>query len=137
MGQAGAGDHQSFRPVTAHRRQPHYATTRRRYTRRLVAVWGRHELLIQRGSASGYLRPSSRTSIGPRAQASTSAFTNSFPLPIYEGYVGGGTALRLRSSQRRPQVPQHRHRFGGNKSLPVNAAYLISFGRAGSAGFVL
>jgi outer membrane protein insertion porin family len=77
-----------------------------------------------------FLRHTSRTSIGLRAQAEYIRPAGNTTLPIFERLVlGGGYSIRgydLRSVG--PQDPNSRIVIGGNKSLLFNAEYLISVG---------
>jgi outer membrane protein insertion porin family len=81
--------------------------------------------------ATWFLRHTSKTSLGLRAQAEyIRPFGTSSPLPIFERLVlGGGYSVRgydLRSIG--PQDPNSGIVIGGNKSLLFNAEYLISVG---------
>jgi outer membrane protein insertion porin family len=81
--------------------------------------------------ATWFLRHTSKTSLGLRAQAEyIRPFGTTSPLPIFERLVlGGGYSVRgydLRSIG--PQDPRSRIVIGGNKSLLFNAEYLISVG---------
>jgi len=108
-------------------------TTGRRYTASLgvAGLGGDTKYVNPTLEGVWFLRQSSRTSIGLRAQAEyIRPFTNSFPLPIYERLtLGGGYSIRgydLRSVG--PKDPNSGIVIGGNKSLLFNAEYLISVG---------
>ena len=106
-------------------------TSGRRYTASLgmAGLGGNTRYINPTLEGTWFLRQSSRTSLGLRAQAEyISPFDDAMPLPIFERLVlGGGYSVRgydLRSIG--PRDPRSGIVIGGNKSLLFNAEYLIS-----------
>jgi outer membrane protein insertion porin family len=106
-------------------------TSGRRYTASLgmAGLGGNTRYINPTLEGTWFLRQSSRTSLGLRAQAEyIKAFGDAMPLPIFERLVlGGGYSVRgydLRSIG--PRDPRSGIVIGGNKSLLFNAEYLIS-----------
>jgi outer membrane protein insertion porin family len=106
-------------------------TSGRRYTASLglAGLGGNTRYINPTLEGTWFLRQSSRTSLGLRAQAEyIKPFGDAMPLPIFERLVlGGGYSVRgydLRSIG--PRDPRSGIVIGGNKSLLFNAEYLIS-----------
>ena len=106
-------------------------TSGRRYTASLglAGLGGNTRYINPTLEGTWFLRQSSRTSLGLRAQAEyIKPFGDAMPLPIFERLVlGGGYSVRgydLRSIG--PRDPSSGIVIGGNKSLLFNAEYLIS-----------
>ena len=106
-------------------------TSGRRYTASLgmAGLGGNTRYINPTLEGTWFLRQSSRTSLGLRAQAEyIRSFDEALPLPIFERLVlGGGYSVRgydLRSIG--PRDPRSGIVIGGNKSLLFNAEYLIS-----------
>jgi outer membrane protein insertion porin family len=106
-------------------------TSGRRYTASLglAGLGGNTRYINPTLEGTWFLRQSSRTSLGLRAQAEyIRPFGDAMPLPIFERLVlGGGYSVRgydLRSIG--PRDPRSGIVIGGNKSILFNAEYLIS-----------
>jgi outer membrane protein insertion porin family len=106
-------------------------TSGRRYTASLglAGLGGNTRYINPTLEGTWFLRQSSRTSLGLRAQAEyIKPFGDAMPLPIFERLVlGGGYSVRgydLRSIG--PRDPRSGIVIGGNKSILFNAEYLIS-----------
>ena len=120
--------------------QPIFPTTGKRFTLSmdLAGLGGNTSFYKPQTEFAAFFRHTSRTSLGVRVQAAyLSPIGDTEELPIFEKlYLGGGYSIRgydIRSIG--PSDPQTGLVLGGNKSLLVNAEYLITI--AGPVRLVL